>query len=598
MTEAVRAPLPVRARAFEAADRLGSLPGTFLYDFGTPGWPDGWSPFGLDPRHVGSELDGIPFDDPATGAPVWDMVPVAQTNDLEIRASGPGRPDGVAAGYRAFDGFRPLTEMRYRSAGGGLQAVDVTHVHRRRLGTEGRALLVLGYGGAGARGEYDGSRLRRKRRLLGRALVEHASWTFGLTNLHNRYHVGAHGGVLPVPGYGYESIYNRLLADVDDADARRTRYRNDLVLSADGPVAGAPLALRLFRTTGTLQYRADTDTTTARTARTGMAARWRTESLPVPVSASVSGYVESVRSGEAFGSATGGRSVFDAVVGVHPARGALRADLSVGAARLDGHVRASGSADAAWEASVLRAHASAAVTPVRRSLVEIRGFGPTFRGLPGANPSTDRQVRAGVGLDAGPLRLGATLFARSQSRPLYLLLDADSDTVRAATGADALRSDGVVVDLGLRERSARGLYVTGTATWNRRGRPSDPAAARADAALPEWHGRLRLGLRARLFAGDLDVDLAVQARAWSAMQGRRLHAPTGLLVLPDPSARAVPASAIVDVTLDAGIRSAVVFLAMENALSGTAVTPGNQLVPDYPYPERRVRFGVYWPIFD
>jgi hypothetical protein len=53
-----------------------------------------------------------------------------------------------------------------------------------------------------------------------------------------------------------------------------------------------------------------------------------------------------------------------------------------------------------------------------------------------------------------------------------------------------------------------------------------------------------------------------------------------------------------DVGLEAGIREATLFFSMENVLSGTPVQPGTLIVPVYPLPERRFRFGVYWPILD
>jgi hypothetical protein len=182
--------------------------------------------------------------------------------------------------------------------------------------------------------------------------------------------------------------------------------------------------------------------------------------------------------------------------------------------------------------------------------------------------------------------------------PVHLLLDASGDTVTTVTGMDDVRTRGVILSLGLRDRRPRGLYLEGSGTWNPRPDAGGELAVRAAASVPELHGRIRLGARALLFGGDLDLDLAVQARAWSPTPGLRLHAPTGLLALPAPAARELPGSAIVDVTVDAGVRSATVFLAVENILSGTTLVPGNQLIPDYPYPERRFRFGVYWPIFD
>ncbi len=48
---------------------------------------------------------------------------------------------------------------------------------------------------------------------------------------------------------------------------------------------------------------------------------------------------------------------------------------------------------------------------------------------------------------------------------------------------------------------------------------------------------------------------------------------------------------------EARVRDATLFFVYENALSGTALMTGNLIVPVYPLPAQRFRFGVFWPIF-
>jgi hypothetical protein len=590
--------LPVRDRAMDVAGLLARVEGSFLYDFGTPGWPDGWSPSGLDPRSVGVELDGIPFDDPVTGAPVWELLPLAQIDPLRFRAVSTGRPDVVRADLRRSFPPRPLTEMRYRSAGGGLQAVDVTHAQRRTLGRGTRAALVFGYGGAGARGEYDGSRLRRKRRLFLGIELARGDWSVALSNLHNRNRVGAHGGVLPIPGLEYDSIYNRLLADVEDPSAVRIRIRNDLTLALAGPVGGSPLTVRAYRTNATLQHRGPADTTTARMERIGAVAEWPVRAVQIPVVLRASAFTESVRSGDAFATPPGRTFTADASIAATPALGAWTVEALAGAGSLAGDAGASGHLATSGPLGPARVHGSATLAHVPRSAAERHGFGPTFLGAPEAGSSRTLRFEGGLEVRSGVFMVGATAFARTVADPVHLLLDASGDNVTTVVGGDDVRTRGVILSLGLRDGCPRGLYLEGSGTWNPRPDADGELAAWAAESVPELHGRVRLGARALLFGGDLDLDLAVQARAWSRTAGLRLHAPTGLLALPDPGARELPGSAIVDVTVDAGVRSATVFLAVENVLSGTTLVPGNQLIPDYPYPERRFRFGVYWPIFD
>lgn len=595
-TDSIR--YPVRDRALDITGILARTAGSFSYDFGTPGWPDGWSPMGLDPRAVTVELNGIPFEDPVTGAPIWEFMPVAQMDPLRTFVVSHGRSDVVRADFRRTFPARPLTEIRYRSAAGGLQAVDVTHAQTRRAGAFSRATLVLGYGGAGAHGEYDGSSLRKKRRLTAGLELERGDWTFGVSDLFNKNSVGAHDGVQPLTGQAYESIYNRLLADVENPTAERIRVRNDLVLLAEGPVAGVPLSIRAYRSNSTLQYRSPDDTTTARTARIGLVAGGPVRIARTPVHVDFSVFTEGVRSGNAFSTWPGRSLTAHASVSVIRSIGEWTVDASTGVSSFDGSGRASAHLAVERSSGPLRVHALAALAHVPRSAVELHGFGPTFSGTAEARPSAHRRVEGGVEVVSDPIRLGITGFLRQTTDPLLLVLDASADTARAVVDEDAVGTGGVTVSAGIRARRNRGVYLEGSATWNPHSKSGNSLTLRASEAVPEVHGLARLGVRAAFFGGDLDADIAVQARSWISTGGLRLHAPTGLLALPDPASRDLPGSSIIDVTIDARVRSATVFLALENILSGTTLITGNQLVPDYPYPERRFRFGVYWPMFD
>ncbi len=116
--------------------------------------------------------------------------------------------------------------------------------------------------------------------------------------------------------------------------------------------------------------------------------------------------------------------------------------------------------------------------------------------------------------------------------------------------------------------------------------------------MPDLFGRAAIGIRGRMFQDDLDGDLSIRARLWTEHRGLRLHPQSGLLALPEIDSRPIEQSMILDLVGIAHIRGATLTVSLENFLSGTVITPGNQLVPDYPYPERRLRFSVFWPIFD
>ncbi len=103
-------------------------------------------------------------------------------------------------------------------------------------------------------------------------------------------------------------------------------------------------------------------------------------------------------------------------------------------------------------------------------------------------------------------------------------------------------------------------------------------------------------MRYLIFQRDLDLDISIRGRFWSEFAGRAFHPQSGLLVVPVEGARPVESSATLDLVVTGGVRTATLFLAYENFLSGTSFLPGNLLVPVYPLAEKRIRFGVFWPI--
>jgi len=115
-------------------------------------------------------------------------------------------------------------------------------------------------------------------------------------------------------------------------------------------------------------------------------------------------------------------------------------------------------------------------------------------------------------------------------------------------------------------------------------------------SLPRRWASGRIGWKALLFQKDLDLDVYVRGRVWESMNGLRLHTPTGLLVLPEDPSSPVDGNWLVDVGAEGDVRGATLFFAYENIFSGTQAQIGNLLVPDYPLPRQRIRFGVYWPI--
>ena len=165
------------------------------------------------------------------------------------------------------------------------------------------------------------------------------------------------------------------------------------------------------------------------------------------------------------------------------------------------------------------------------------------------------------------------------------------------TAAGTFRRVTGTLRLAWRDRATRGVYLRAQASAQTALNEEDSDLHRREAAaLPPLWGTTRLGFRALdLFDGALDLDVALRGRAWTAFRGRRFHAPTALFALPPLDARPVDAAGTLDALAEAGIGGgrATVFVAYENALASRAYA-GAYVVPVYPLPGPRLRFGVFW----
>jgi len=597
--------LPVLRPVLDATGILADVAGSFVYDFGMAGWPNGWSPDGLDPGRVALLLNGLPLNDLATGRPRYDLLPLSLLVPLRLQTGRYGAPAAVSAQLRDFVSAKPLTEMRYRTSNIGLQAVTVVHVQQRHwnlFGREGRANLLFGYAGEGAKGEYDGSRLRRARQLYSRLRYTQEGWSLDINNLYNRRRVGAQGGVQPFSGGDYNSIYQRLGATVEDPNARRETIRNDLSVTARRrvlPGASDPLTVTGYWTAETFGYRNTGDTLRTRMSRLGFRIRQDTPFLG-GLQLRLEGWRDRVRSGNALPRRSGLVRTFLYAAARDTLRlSGLQAVVEAGLNRHDLVTFPSALLHLKGRLGLLQFFSEASHTGQLVSWVDRYGYGASVHPVNQQPDGRITQGRLGLGLHLGAFDLTAFGFGQEISRPLDFYATADADTVFAVVSTTPHRRAGLGVDLGWRRGAKRGLYFTLQPTLYRFLNPdASPEHGRAAAALPEAFVRGRFGARFVLFLNDLDLDIYLQARGWTEMRSRVLHTPTGLLALPVQSAPLFAPSGTLDVYAEAGVRGATLFLSYENLLSGTNLLIGNLLVPDYPLPERRFRFGVFWPIFD
>jgi hypothetical protein len=197
----------------------------------------------------------------------------------------------------------------------------------------------------------------------------------------------------------------------------------------------------------------------------------------------------------------------------------------------------------------------------------------------------------------GWLGASVTLFYHQVSDVPLWRVDRDTDeaTMEFLPGQTTVL--GAAPELSLRSSEELGIYGFVRPTFLRR---TTGAASNVGDALrysaPDFWVNGRLGVHVLLFKHDLDLDLSARSFYWASMNGRRLDVRTGIVMLPMNDATSVPSSWTFDFVAEAGVRGATIFLAYENLFSGTNVVVGNLMIPDYPLPAQRFRFGVFWPI--
>jgi len=575
-------------------------PAVFEYTFGALGWPDAISRFGQHPDRMPLIWDGRVVDDLVTGQPLSNWIPLSL-----IGASGWNEIGGLTASLRDLEGTEPETAVRYQSSGDGMQSIHALHIQNRLLGapdsTRGRLQTILGYAGAGSEGEYDGSQLRRMRQIVARVGWQTERWDVTLTDVASRGAVGAHAGVIPFTGAGYESIYQRLGATVEDATARRRTIRNDLTLAATASVQGLRTESQLYRISQTLDFRGASLQTRGWLTRLGaqVSQTWSSPSAEV----AWSGYAwqEGSTGGTAFQEDTSSRRQLGGQARGQWTRNELlvRGQAGLHAGRDDSWLDAGLSAT--HPVGDFMVEASASTSNQQTAWADQAGFGSTpAAGLPTLSGREDR-FQAGLSWSNTVLRLGVTAHVVFSTDPLEYRRT-DQVGIRESAVIDGRHSERFVsLEAGFRDQLEAGPYVAGSFTM--RQAEADGASLAGTSWTTSWENRLpdtwangRLGWKALLFQDDLDLDAYLRVRWWDSFTGRTIHTPTGQFVLSGVNQEPVASSWLVDVVAEAGVRGATLFFAYENMFSGTTTLIGNLVIPDYPLPRQRIRFGVFWPI--
>ena len=579
------------------ASNLSWESGVFGYTFGSQGWPDGVSPLGRNPAKVGLRAGALSFDDLFTGRPRFDLLPTTWLSSLSLNEQG-----DVTGRFDSLNTPVPLTAIRYQSAGNGSQAVRSLHVQNRSFQIDSTTTHYLqtafGYAGEGGRGEYDGMRLRRAREISARIRYITPRYSFEVFEVASRRSVGAHTGVIPFSGATYESIYQRLGAQVGDEDARRRTLRNDLTVKASSTWSDWQLSTAPFWTLQTLDFKGETTSLKGVLQRIGLDVSAGRMFSGQQATFTLRSWNDDVVRGSAFdGSSNQAASFTTAKVHLSGSRPLFSYSLSAGPESGRGNSTFGLSASASVDQAPFSAGISFSRSPRFYTMHEAIGFGSVMlRSAFDVNPIfQDASLRAGVRFDL--FSIEATGFVQSNSDLLVNRLGTDATLAAVEYLPGSSRSTGVSLNIGFRDLSKRGLWARINAV-SRSVRTDDTSnAARAwSASMPDFWASGFFGIRALLFSEDLDLNAYIRARYWGEMGGLRLHTPTGLLALPANLDSQVPADWLVDFVVEAGVREATIFVAYENATSGTTMQIGNLIVPDYPLPRQRTRFGVYWPI--
>ena len=605
-----------RLPAFEIerdlAAMLGAQPDGFLYDLGAAGWPDGWSWRGWSPNAPSLYLEGHPHNDPVTDRPRFDLLPAEFLRNPKLASDRSGGAVGVLTRFRPYDVIRPYTEIRYRrDADHSMQSVGVVHAQQREIGFRdqpGLLQIVGGFYGRGSDGEFPNSDLRRERRILGRLLYRQEGWSVELTNLSSRRRLGAHTGL--VQQEPFNRVFNRAIPqNVEESDARRQTIRNDLTLTTRFPLTPGtddPLLTSGRWTSQTFQFRnGGSDTLRVRSNSIHLLAQqnltYGRHHLELEVGGTFDGQPETEALSDSLRSVTS-RTRLRALARDSLRIGPVSASLEGGVHLDDTRVFPSFSARFSHDRDGWSVFAEGELSGQPVSWIEQHGFGNTVEPLGDVPNGQSLQGALGINATWRTVDIGLTGFGHIANDPVDLFItDPDDRTIAAArTLDDAYQRVGATLTLGWRRDASTGLYAHGQATTVQMlNADASPEHSRVDDALPEAFGEGRIGARFELFDEDLDIDLYLRGRAWTAVRSRAFHGPTALFAVPVADGFRIQPDGTIDAIFESVIRdTATLTLGFDNVLSGTQVQPGAMVVPIFPLPEQQFRIGVHWPLWD
>ncbi|HCR49307.1 MAG TPA: hypothetical protein PLL64_05775 [Rhodothermales bacterium] len=574
--------IPARTPHHQTIRLLSEMQGGYTHDLGADGWPHGWSAFGFLPQYIGFQVEGTSFRDLLSGAPRFDLVPLAWLSPLKFSPEENTGLPGLSSLFRSFTENATPTEMRYNMGGDGLQSASVLHAQNRMVKwfkKNARTQFLMGVASDKAENAFNNAKSVGSALIL-RVRYERPNNTFEVRNLHTRRRGEAHAGVLP-SGSDFDTIYDTRIGLVRDAGRNRQTKWNDFALVhrkkyvrhwVEPLITTAFWQYEQFRSyTQTLSdtqevrlhrygFRLDQSTSKGRT----WTAEWSALHLkPTVVIPATQWWWPEVRLG-------------------------IRDSLSKSGFRLMWH------SDIRWTNAGLLPNATYRVAKGR--LWSSAGAG-LAASSPFASFGINHLMAATVGLtrhipfawlQVGWKQVshhwrteasGFVGFYRGNAR-----LETD---LRISLLTENRQSLGGAFTLGWRDRTAQGwfgqMYAQLQTTTSRQ-------------TVPLLSGSIRYGLRFSGFEQDLIAKTYLQMRYYTAHEGLGWSNRLDLWGVVPEEYPAVPTAVLIDVAAEAQIRTATLHFAAENLLAGFSFFPGTYLVPTFPLPAQALRFSVFWPL--
>lgn len=595
---------PVEQYHLDLSDILSFVPGSFGFDFGNVGWPDQWTYLGISPSSIALSVDRINLRDAFSDRPLYDAAQVDLLDSIELTPSSIGGHMRVDTRVRSFDVNHPFTELKYKTGRGGLQSISGTHVQHRNwhlLGAPTVAQFVFRYASYTWGGDYPNSDSDMSQ-LYARIGFTAARWRVRLSNSYTLRKRGAHRGVKPKPGRGFDSVYERFDASVVDPNATQRMQRNDIGLTVEHQWDAGVKPLSVFASFSTYYWRySNVDRIEALSHDYALGVEQEIPKVIDKHAISVRFVMEASdfrNTGLFEGRGSGPRARLNLTVDDNFSFGRTAGRASIGWRQVD-----------AWAYPTLSGRLARSIGEVGLALEgEVGGRAPSrleeVGGVGIRAFSGELQVvgtgglRAVVNLPDFKLPVSLTAFYTTTSNPIEIVRIADAEY-------QIVQSDGTMSWLGVtgsihwNAKAPRGTYATFSPTIQSPNAGTDELMLIAlKNSLPSLYLSARFGYRNQFFLGDLDLDVYLFGKYWSRTQSRIYDPVSGLLVLPQPgTATTFGQSGTVDFRIDAGIREATIFLSLDNILADF-LYPGTLVVPVYPLLPKAFRFGLLWPITD